>query len=174
MATSRRRTGGNSCRASAKSAGFRSSMVASRALTPCSLGRSDRPMTSPTSTVKVSPLRSPRRPVTGRCTNRRVTFQSWLRSFSMHTSRISTVPDPSRRVTRLSKSSPTTRVSSERWEKRRTLSTPVVITAPGSMAVTRERGTNTRRRPGTSTTSPTARGAERRLIKTTTSTTLPT
>jgi hypothetical protein len=35
---------------------------------------------------------------------------------------------------------------------------PVVITCPASTLVTRVIGTNTRRRPGTSTTSPTTRG----------------
>jgi len=48
------------------------------------------------------------------------------------------------------------------------------MTAPGSIPVTRVSGTNTRRRPLTSTTSPTARGAPLSGISTTTSCTLPT
>ena len=55
------------------------------------------------------------------------------------------------------------------------LTSPVVITWLASMLVTRVIGTKTRRRPGTSTTSPTARGCCRRALKTAiTSRTLPT
>ena len=70
---------------------------------------------------------------------------------------------------------PTTRVSVERFSKRRMFSRPVVITWPASMLVTRVIGAKIWRRPNTSTTRPTTRGwrtSDRST--TTTSRTLPT
>ena len=91
------------------------------------------------------------------------------RSRSMATSRTVTVPDPSRMVTTRSSSSPTTRVSTWRWVKRRMFIRPVVMTAPGSIAVTRDKGRKTRRLLETSMTNPTARGSPRICSRTTTS-----
>ena len=48
----------------------------------------------------------------------------------------------------------------ERFSNRRMLSSPVVITWPASMLVTRVIGAKIWRRPNTSTTSPTTRGCE--------------
>ena len=64
----------------------------------------------------------------------------------------------SRIRTRRSSISPTTSVSFGRCSKRRMLTTPVVITWPLSMLVTRVIGRKTARRPNTSTTSPRTRG----------------
>ena len=50
--------------------------------------------------------------------------------------------------------SPRTRTSPGRVSNRRILSSPVITTAPLSIEVTRVIGTKTRRRSGTSTTSP--------------------
>jgi len=78
-------------------------------------------------------------------------------------------------VTLRSSSSARTSVSLGRCSNRRMLTSPVVITCPASSEVTRVMGTNTRRRPGTSATSPITRG--RRVVElnvTTTSRTRPT
>jgi hypothetical protein len=63
-----------------------------------------------------------------------------------------------RSLTTRSSISAITRDSVARCSNRRRLTSPVVITWPASMLVTRVIGRNTRRRPGTSTSSPTARG----------------
>ena len=173
-ATSTCRASGRSDSTSARSAGLRSSMVASSAVAPCRSAPVARPETSSGRTMSVSPRRRPRGPEEARWTNRRVTFQSLLRSGSMATSRMVTRPEPSRRVTTRSSSSPTTRVSALRCSKRRILTRPVVMTWPGLMAVTRDRGRKTRRRPETSMTKPTARGSPRMRMRTMTSWTLPT
>ena len=165
---------GRSRMTSARSAGLRSSRVASSAVAPCWSALAARPLTSSGRTVKVSPRRRPSGPEEARWTNRRVTFQSMPRSRSMATSRTVTFPEPSRMVTTRSSSSPTTRVSTWRWVKRRMFISPVVITAPGSIAVIRDRGRKTRRRLETSMTKPTALGSPRICSRTTTSWTLPT
>ncbi|GLI31915.1 hypothetical protein BCONGLO52_27560 [Brachybacterium conglomeratum] len=61
-----------------------------------------------------------------------------------------------------------------RFSKRRTFSTPVEITWPGEMEVTRVIGRNTRRFAATSTTNPTARALLRVCGTTTTSRTVAT
>ena len=78
-------------------------------------------------------------------------------------------------VTVRSKSSAATSTSLVRCSKRRMLTSPVVMTAPASIEVTRVIGTKTRRRPGTSTTRPMTRGCGRLAENiTTTSRTRPT
>jgi len=175
-ATSRRRAVGRSWSTSATSAGLRSSRLASRAVAACCSGRPARLTTAPTSTRSVSPRRkeSPRPPPVTRRTKSLVTAQSRLRCCSIATSSMLARPEPSRNVTTRSRSWETTSVSLARCSKRRMFTRPVVMTAPGSIPVTRVSGTNTRRRPLTSTTSPTARGAPLSGISTTTSCTLPT
>jgi len=87
-----------------------------------------------------------------------------------------TAADPSSStVTVRSSSSPSTSVSVGRCWKRRMLTSPVVMTWPESMDVTRVIGTKIRRRPGTSTTRPSTRGSSWPIRnETTTSRTRPT
>ncbi|MGY4643272.1 hypothetical protein ACVW07_001105 [Cellulomonas sp. URHB0016] len=103
-----------------------------------------------------------------------MTTQSPLRCSSIATSSIVAVPDPSTKSTVRSSSSPTTRVSNARCSNRRMFTRPVEMTCPASTEVTRVSGRNTRRRPATSTTSPTARGGPFGRTSTTTSRTRPT
>ena len=104
-----------------------------------------------------------------------LTDQSRVRSCWIATSCTVTCSSVSSRVTRLSSSSPSTRVSPARCSKRRMLSRPVVTTAPASMLVTRVIGQKMRRRGCTSTTRPSTRGAWLPCRRaTTTSRTLPT
>jgi len=171
-ATSARRFGGRSWMTSARSAAFIDSKVASRLAAPCPPLSIDRPVTLSASTRKVSPRRRSRPPRPRWCSTRRtktrLTTHSRLRSWTIATSSTTTWPLPSRMVTVRSRISASTRVSEGRCSKRRMLTTPVVMTCPPSMLVTRPMGRNTRRRPGTSTTRPTARGAIRPARNTTT------
>ena len=102
--------------------------------------------------------------------------QSRVRVCSIATSSTVTLSPVSTSCTRRSSSSPRTRVSAARRSKRRMLTTPVVMTWPGSTAVTRVMGRNIRRRIGTSTTRPFTRAGRSpvRRMDTTTSRMRPT
>ena len=160
LATSKRRLSLISWRASAKSAGLRSSWVATNWVAAC--GSVLAPCrASAQSMIRVSLRRSrlsgerewPRR------TKSLLTNQSPERCRSMAMSSMVASPLPSARVTRRSNSSATTRVSAPRCSNRRRLTSPVQMTCVWSMEVIRVIGTNTRFLPGTSTTMPTTCGA---------------
>ena len=87
-----------------------------------------------------------------------ITQSPRLLDFSMATSSMVAVPEPSSSTTVRSNSSPTARVSAPRCSKRRRFTSPVEMIWSASMLVTRVMGTNTRFFPRTSTTSPTTRG----------------
>ena len=134
------------------------------------------------STRTVSPRRRPRRemlrvPPDSLRANTLTMNQSRLRSCSMARSSnaASNVSSGVWTTMLRSNSSAITSVSMARRSNRRMLTRPVVMTCPASTLVTRVIGTNTRRRPATSTTRPITRGALRRGLKcTTTSETRPT
>ncbi len=120
-------------------------------------------MTADHSTVSVSPFaRRKAPPFLPLRTKTRSTSQS-RRAGSCCTARSRTVTSSpvSTSVTRRSSSSPKTSRSVGRCSKRRTFSTPVVMTCPDSMLVTRVMGRKMRRRVDNSTTSPRARGGRR-------------
>ena len=105
----------------------------------------------------------------------RESTQSRVRACSIATSKTTPSTPVLRTFTLRSSIWPTTRVSVERFSKRRMFSRPVVITWPASMLVTRVIGAKIWRRPNTSTTRPTTRGCRTSdRSTTTTSRTLPT
>ncbi len=140
----------------ARSAGRISSSAASRCVAPWVSSGALRPSTSFHSTTWVWPRRPNRLDPSWRATRER--YQSRFRACSIATSyTVPTTPE-SRTVTLRSSIWPNTSVSVERCSKRRMFTTPVVITWPLSTWVTRVIGTNTERRPNTSTTRPSTRG----------------
>lgn len=162
-ATSARRLGERWCRTLARSAGRSCSNVARRFSAPCPCSSSENPSTADQSTVSVSPLaRRNAPPLLPLRTKTRSISQS-LRAGSCWTETSRTVtssPDSTSR-TRRSSISPRTSRSVGRCSKRRTFSTPVVMTWPDSMPVTRVIGRKMRRRVESSTTSPSSRGGRR-------------
>ena len=174
-AISSRRAVPSSWMTSARSAARMSSYASSRRAAPCSTERRVRSCTASTGTVRVEPRRNRVDPrVDRRRTNSWSTSQSPVRCCAIDTSSMVTSPEPSLSWTRRSSSSPSTTDSMARCSNRRMLTRPVLITCPASILVTRVSGRNTRRRPGTSTTRPTARGAPLARTSTTTSRTRPT
>lgn len=117
-------------------------------------------MTADQSTVSVSPVlrrKAPPRPFF-RTKTRSISHSRRAGSCRTATSRTVTSSPVSLSVTRRSRSSPRTSRSVGRCSKRRTFSTPVVMTCPDSMPVTRVMGMKTRRRVVSSTTRPSSRG----------------
>ena len=166
LATACMRVAGRSRRTSATSAALSSPIWARIASEPCSAVEFIRPVTSATGRVKE------RCPPAERFIVRTYSVDSchWRgRVCEMAASTTTASSFVSRRRMCLSRSSASTRVSAGRCEKRRMLTSPVVMTWPLCMEVTRVRGRNTRRLPATSTTSPTARGSPLRRKRTTTS-----
>ncbi len=162
-ATSARRLADRWCRTLARSAGRNCSNVASRFSAPCPCSSTEKPVTPDHSTVSVSPLLRRNAPLLRPLRTKTLSISQSRRAGNCCTDRSSTVTSScvSVSVTRRSSSSPKTRRSVGRCSKRRTLSTPVVMTWPESMPVTRVMGRKIRRRVGSSTTSPRTRGGLR-------------
>lgn len=157
-ATSARRFGDRWCSALATSVGRSRSKVATRDSAPCPFSSSENPLTADHSTVSVSPLRRSAPPLPLRTKYLSISQSRRAGSCWTETSRTVTSSPVSTRRTRRSRNSPNTRRSVGRCSKRRMLTTPVVMTWPDSIPVTRVIGRKIRRRLSTSTTSPSSRG----------------
>ena len=151
-----RRFGARSCKTAARSAARRLASVDIKFATPWFCSVLAKPVTSSQATVDVAPLRRSPRP--RRMMWTRLINQSPVRVSSMPISSTTTASPDSTNVIERSSISPRTRTSPGRVSKRRIFNKPVITTAPLSIEVTRVIGTKTRRRNGTSTTSPRIRG----------------
>ena len=166
LATACMRPAGSSRSTSATSAGLSSLIWARIETLPWTAAGFMSPVTSRTGTVKDRWPPTARLPVR---TYSEVSCHSRGFVWVMATSMTTASSFVSRRWTWRSISWASTSVSAGRWEKRRMLTIPVVMTWPLAIEVTRVSGRKTRRFPTTSTTRPTASGSPFRRKRATTS-----